>query len=236
MSTLLALLTPIALLNSIAKLPGGLAGVVTSLATPKPFLTASAYIFGKFVPFFVVGLLIAIGLDAAFDQTRSWARDIWQDPTGFIVVLQLVIGAAMVIVGYRFSRASHYQNHSKTAVQMTPIGAFSIGAGMTLIGLPGALFYFAAIDLILRAELPVPGIVKAILFYNLVYLSPLMLVVLSRRLFGEHVEPLFRAIAGFFDRWGTRLVFFGLLGLGALLVADAIGWFFDLPLLPSYLR
>ena len=169
MSTLLALLTPIALLNSVAKLPGGLAGVVTSLATPKPFLTASAFILGKFVPFFVVGLLIAIGLDAAFDQTRNWAREIWQDPTGFVVVLQLAIGATMVIAGYRFSRASHYQNQSKSEAPMTPFGAFSVGAGMTLIGLPGALFYFAAIDQILRAELAVPGIVKAVLFYNLVF-------------------------------------------------------------------
>ena len=236
MNTLLALLTPIALLNSIVALPSGLAGVVASLAARNPFLTASAFIFGKFVPFFVVGLLIAIGLDAAFDQITNWAVDIWRDPAGFVVLLQLVIGAAMVIFGYRFSRASHYQDQSTPTVRMTPIGAFSVGAGMTLIGLPGALFYFAAIEQILRADLAVPGIVKAILYYNLVYFSPLILVVLSRLLFGEQADPLFRTIARFFDRWGKRLIFFGFLGLGALLVVDAIGWFVDFPLLPSYLR
>ena len=236
MSTLLALLTPIALLNSVAIFPSGIAGVVASLAARKPFLTATAFISGKFVPFFIVGLLIAIGLDVAFDQLSTLARDFWQDPSGFVVVLQLIIGAAMVAFGYRYSRASRYQTHSKPAVRMTPIGAFSIGAGMTLVGLPAALFYFAAIDQILRTDPTVPEIVKAILYYNLVCFSPLVLIVLSRLMFGVHADPLFRAISKFFERWGKRLIFFGLLGLGALLVVDAIGWFVDFPLLPSYLR
>ncbi len=114
--------------------------------------------------------------------------------------------------------------------------AFSIAAGLTVVGLPSALLYFAAIDQILRADLRAPGIVNAVLFYNVVYLSPLMLIVLSRRLFGARADPLFGAVARFLERWGKRLMFFGLLGLGAVLVADAIGWFIGFPLLPSPIR
>jgi hypothetical protein len=42
-------------------------------------------------------------------------------------------------------------------------------------------------------------------------------------------------VARFLKRWGKQLLFFGLLGLGVVLVVDAIGWFFGFPLLPTYL-
>ncbi len=37
------------------------------------------------------------------------------------------------------------------------------------------------------------------------------------------------------ERRGKRLLFFGLLGLGLVLVIDAVGWFLGFPLLPTYL-
>jgi hypothetical protein len=236
MSALLALLTPIALINSIATLPAGIAGIVAALSAPKPYLTASAFIAGKFVPLFTFGLLLAVGLDAAFDQIGIWARDIWHDPHTSVVVLQLIIGGVMVVFAYRLSRASQHRPDRETTARMTPVGAFSVAAGATIVALPAALFYFAAIDQILRADLTAPGIVRAVLYYNVIYLSPLVLIVVTRRLFGSRADPLFQALAGFFGRWGKRLMLFGLLGLGAVLVADAIGWFVDFPLLPSYLR
>lgn len=236
MTALLVFLTPIALINSVSTLPSGLAGVAASLGAEKPFLTASAFIAGKFVPRFAFGLLLAIGLDYAFDGLRVRAREAWQDPATLVVLLQLVIGAVMVVFGYHLSRASRQRPDHASATPLTPASAFSIAAGMAVVGLPGAVLYFAAIDQILRAELPALGIINAVLFYNVVYLSPLMLIVLSRRLFGTRADPLFEAVAKFLERWGKRLMFFGLLGLGAVLVADAIGWFIGLPLLPSPIR
>jgi hypothetical protein len=117
---------------------------------------------------------------------------------------------------------------------MTPFRAFSVAAGLTLIGLPGALLYFAAIDQILRADLTALGIVKAVLYYNVVYLLPLMLIILSRRLLGTRVDPIFRAVAHFFERRGKQLIFFALLGVGVVLATDAVTWFLGFPLLPRY--
>jgi len=236
MNALLAVLTPIALINSVSTLPAGIAGIVTALGARKPYLTASTFLIGRFVPLFIFGLLLAIGLDAAFAKIGIWARDIWRDPNTLVVALQFIIGAVMVVSGYRHSRASRHRPDRETRPQMTPIGAFYIAAVATLVGLPGALFYFAAIEQILRAELSVPGIVKAVLFYNVIYLSPLGLIVLFRRVFGTLADPMFSAVKKFLEQWGKRLVFFGLLGLGAVLVADAIGWFIGFPLLPSYIR
>lgn len=46
MSELLAVLTPIALLNSVSLLPGAIAGIAASLATRQPYLTAGTFITG----------------------------------------------------------------------------------------------------------------------------------------------------------------------------------------------
>lgn len=212
-------------------LPSGIAGVVASLGTPKPTLTASAFIAGKFVPRFAFGLLLVLGLDAAFDQVNVWVQDMWRDPVVLLVVFQLLIGGAMVVFGYRLSKARQQRSDYASSMPMTPVRAFSIAASVATIGLPGALLYFAAIDQILRADPTVLGIVKALLYYHLILLLPLMLFVLACRLLGTRSDPIFAAVSRFFDQWGKRLLFFGLLGLGVVLVVDAVGWFMGFPLL-----
>lgn len=234
MIALLVILTPIALINSVAMLPSSIAGVAAALGARKPILTASGFIAGRFVPHFTFGLLLTFGLDAAFNRLEVWTRDAWQDPATLVVALQLIIGTAMVVFGYRLSRVSGYRPDGAPSKPMTPVGAFSVSAGLTIVGLPGALLYFAAIDQILKADLTAPGIVKAVLYYNVIYLLPLMLIVVSRGLLGTGVNPIFSAVARFLQRRGKQLMFFGLLGLGVVLAADAITWFLGFPLLPRY--
>lgn len=236
MNTLLAVLTPIALLNSLLFMPRGIAGIAVALGTRQPILTASALIAGIFAPNFVFGLLIAIGLDTTFDRLEVRARHLWQDADTLVIGLQLIIGAVMIVFAYRLSRISQRRSDDASSTRMTPVGAFSVSAGLTLMGLPSAVLYFAAIDQVLRADLTAPGIVKALLFFNVICLLPLMLLVLSRGLLGTRSDPLFRAVARFIGRWGRRLMFVGLLGLGVVLTLDAIGWFLGLPLLPIYIR
>ena len=118
---------------------------------------------------------------------------------------------------------------------MTPALAFSVAAGLTIAGLPHALLYFAAIEQILRADLTVAPIVKAVLYYNVVAFLPLILIVLVRGLVGARMDPFFEVVLRFFERRGKRLMFFALLALGVVLAVDAVGWFFGFPLLPSYL-
>ena len=62
MNTLLAVLTPIALLNSLSFLPSGIPGIAATLGARKPILTASALIAGKFVPNFVFGWFVGLPL------------------------------------------------------------------------------------------------------------------------------------------------------------------------------
>jgi len=236
MNNFLAILTSIALVNSVLFLPTGITGIAASLATQRPFMTAIAFVAGKFTPHFLFGLLIAVGLDATFDSLKLRAQVAWQDPDYWLVAVQLIIGIAMIMVAYLVSRGSRDPASSKSTKPVTPLGAFAVSAGMTLVGLPGALLYFAAIDQVLRANLTSLGVVGAILYYNLVLVSPLVLVIFLRRLLGTMVDPLFAAVSRFFERWGKKIVRLALLGVGTVLTLDAIGWFIEFPLLPSYLR
>lgn len=61
-----------------------------------------------------------------------------------------------------------------------------------------------------------------------------MSIVLASRLIGTRSDRIFAAVTGFVGQWGNRLMSFGLLGLGVVLVVDAVGWFFGFPLLPTY--
>lgn len=236
MYILLAVLAPIAFVSSLARLPGGIAGIAASLENPKATLTASAFIAGIFVPQFVFGLLLAMGLNSAINQINVWMQDMWRNPDTLFVALQLVIGAVMVLFGYRLSRGSQHRPETVSSTPTTPVRAFFIAAGLTIIGLPRAVLYFAAVDLILRADLNLSGIVKALLYYNLINLLPLMLIVLVRRLLGTRSDVIFAAVARFLERWGKRLVFYGLLGLGLVLLVDAIGWFLGFPLITPNFR
>ena len=199
MIELLAILTPIALINSLWILPYGIIGIVSSLATPRPTLTASAFIAGIFLPHFLFGLLLAIGVDTAIEQATAWLRETWRDRDLLLVLLQLVIGAVMVLFGYRLSYTEPNVARLGGAPQipMSPLRAFSVSAGFTIVKFPGAVLYFAAIDQILRADPPVLAIAKSLLFYNLVYLSPLILTVLARQSLGERVDRLLACVSEF---------------------------------------
>ena len=235
MSALLAVLTPIALINSVSMLPAGITGIVAALGTKQPYLTASAFIAGKLVTYFAFGLLLVFGLDAAFDRVNVWMQDVWRDPGMLDVVLQLVIGTVMAVFSYRLASASQQRRDHQASASMTPVGAFSMAAGLSIIGLPHAFLYFAAIDQILKADLTPTRVVQGLFYYNLLLLLPLMFIVLMRRTTGARSDPVFSAVAQFMERRGKRLLFFGLLALGLVLVTDAVGWFLGFPLLPTYL-
>ena len=101
-----------------------------------------------------------------------------------------------------------------------------------IVGMPGALPYFAALDQILRADASATGAVLALLWYNAVFLLPLVLVPVLSLVLGARSQPFFDAVSRFSEVWGRRLIAAALLLLGGLLVADGLGWFLGRPLFP----
>jgi hypothetical protein len=87
------------------------------------------------------------------------------------------------------------------------------------------------VDQILRADASTTGAVLALLWYNAVFLLPLVLVPVLRLVLGARSQPFFDAMSRFSEVSGHRLVAAALL-LGRLLVADGLGWFLGRPLFP----
>ena len=115
---------------------------------------------------------------------------------------------------------------------MTGRQAFTAGVGLTVVGMPGAVPYLGAINLILRDELAVAQALVALVFYNLLFVVPLVAIIVLREVMGARSQSLLDRVRALVDIWGKRIVISLLAALGAVLVADGIGWFLGHPLIP----
>ena len=232
MIDLMLVLTPIALLDSTSIIPLAIVLLVILLGGPSPLFRSAALLAGIFLTNAVSGLLILFGLQSVFDAINAYALKVWQDPNTEELILQLVIGLVLVVFGVRIARARKGPAEKEAPSTMTAGRALLAGAGLTIVGMPGAVPYLAAIDLILRSDLSTSQAVMVILFYNIVFVVPLAAIVLSRLLLGERSRALLEGVRRFLDTWGQRVVVSLMLVLGALLTIDGVGWFLGHPIIP----
>ena len=232
MTELLIVLTPIGLLDSTSMIPICIVILVVLLAGPRPLLSSSALIFGIFVTYVATGLLILLGLQSVFDEISAYTLRLWKNPETEELIFQVVIGAVLLAFGVRIAIARKGRTEQPVASDMTAAQAFLAGAGLTIVGLPGAVPYFAAIDLILRAEVTLLQRLLALGYYNIVFVTALAAIVALRLILGERSTGILDAVKRFFDIWGQRLIVALLVVLGVVLLADGIGWFLGHPLIP----
>ncbi len=232
MTELLIVLAPIGLLDSTSMIPICIVTLVVLLAGPRPLLRSSALIVGIFVTYVATGLLILLGLQSVFDEISAYTLRLWKNPETEELIFQVVIGAVLLAFGVRIAIARKGRTEQPVASDMTAAQAFLAGAGLTIVGLPGAVPYFAAIDLILRAEVTLLQRLLALGYYNIVFVTALAAIVALRLILGERSTGILDAVKRFFDIWGQRLIVALLLVLGVVLLADGIGWFLGHPLIP----
>ncbi len=232
MAELVLVLTPIALLDSTSIIPLCIVVLVILLGGPSPLFRSTALLAGIFVTYLVCGLLVLFGLQSVFDTINAYALKVWQDPNTEELIFQILIGFVLVVLGLRIARARKQQTEKKAPTAMTASRAFLAGAGMTIVGIPGAVPYLAAIDLILRSDQTTRQEVMVLVVYNIVFVAPLAAIVALSLVLGERSQRLLHNIRGFFDRWGQRLIVSLMLVLGALLIMDGVGWFLGTPLIP----
>ncbi|MBW1687344.1 MAG: GAP family protein [Deltaproteobacteria bacterium] len=234
MTELLLVLVPIALVDSTSMLPIGVPVMLAMLAAPRGPTACVAFLLGIFAVYLPCGIAIALGLGAVFERLGAWLAEAWaRTPGTSDLALQIAIGGALLAFGWKL--AGTRQKRGERAAErsgLAPPQAFTLGAGLMIVGMPGALPYFAAVDQILRADVSATGAVLAVLWYNAVFLLPLILVPVLRLVLGARSQPFFDAVSRFSEVWGRRLIAAVLLLLGGLLVADGLGWFLGRPLFP----
>jgi cytochrome c biogenesis protein CcdA len=211
--------------------PISIVPITTILAGRRALRGAVAFIAGVFVTYAAAGILAVMGLDVVFARLNARFTRFLKEPDTLDFALQIVIGVVLVVIGQRMANIRRSKERA-TPPDVTPWQAFVFAAGLVVVGLPGALPYFAAVDQMLRADLPAFHTVLAVLFYNLVFVSPLVGIVLARQLMGASADRFLNAINGFMETWGRRVIVIALIVLGLVLVVDGVGWFLGRPLIP----
>ncbi len=232
MLTLLFVLAAISLLDSTSMIPICIIPLAAILGGSRPILGAASFLTGIFLVYAGSGLLLLVGFDGLFDALGPSVSRWWNDPNTPELLLQLVVGGVML--GFAWRLAKVRQSHARPGVPgaVSPGRGFVLGTSLTLVGMPGAFPYFGAIDQILRAEFGRAASSFALLFYNVIFLVPLAALLVVRLVLPARSEAIFQRVASLADRWGRQLIVAVLVSVGAVLVADGIGWFLGYPLLP----
>ena len=233
MLELLATLLPISLIDSLSIIPVALVPIVVLLAGRKPVIGTVAFIGGIFLTYFPFGLLLLFGLDDIFESLANAFSAWWNsDPDFGEVILEIVVGFLMCVSAFKLMRKGQQTKQSpKGRSDMSPAQAFSLGAIINLSGMWGALPYFAAVAQILKEDLSTSGMVSSLLFYNLVFISPLFSLLVLHLILGARAEKWFTSFSKFIIDWGKRALIAGLMLLGITMIADGLGWLNGTPLL-----
>lgn len=237
MVELLLVLAPIALLDATSITPLCIVPLILLMGGPKPLRTSAGFLSGIFVSYVLCSILVLVGLQGFVQLAQDRFVAYWNHPDTIDIWLGIAIGAVMVLFGARLSaRRQPPPDDESSRVQegAGPWQAFVGGFVLTLVGLPGALPLFAAVDQILRADPGLAGELIAVLFYNVVFVAPLAFVLVLRIVSGDSVEPLLRRVGEVMGTWGRRLIVGGLIVVGLAFVADGIGWLLGQPLLPLF--
>ncbi len=231
MPTLLPVLAAISLLDSTSMIPICAVPLAATLGGSRPVLGAAGFLSGVLLVYAGTGLVLLIGFDILFDALGPIVSRWWNRPNTPELLLQLAVGSVMLGFSWRLAMARQSRAQPDAPGALPPGRAFALGVSLTMVGMPGAFPYFGAIDQILRADLGHASNGLALLFYNLIFLTPLATLWLVRLLLPARSELIFRQVAALADRWGRHLIVAVLVALGAVFVADAIAWLLGYPIL-----
>jgi hypothetical protein len=233
MFELLLTLTTISLLDSLSAVPIALIPLAIILNGRRPITGSLGFISGGFIVYFIFGIFILMGMDTLIDEYADrFIRYMKSEPDCVELVIQILIGFIMIYFAWQFSRKAPQDSKTKTYdSDITPVQAFTLSASINIIGLWGALPYFAAMAQILKADLETPSMIWILAYYNFIFALPLIGFIVLRALMGNRATALLNKITIVFSHWGKQIFVYSLYFLGPLLIADGIGWFIDYPIL-----
>ncbi len=233
MLELLLTLTTISLLDSMSAVPIALIPLAIILNGRTPLTGAISFISGGFIVYFIFGLLILLGLDNLIDKyAEQFISYMKSEPDCVELIIQIIIGFIMIYFAWQFSRKAPQDSNTRSYdTDIKPVQAFLLSASINIIGMWGALPYFAAMAQILKADLETASMIWILVYYNLVFALPLIGFILLRIMMGERAAVVLGKMTDFFSHWGKQVIVLSLYLLGPLLIADGIGWFTGYPIL-----
>ena len=233
MPELLLTLTTISLLDSMSAVPIALIPLAIILNGRTPVTGSLSFISGGFIVYFIFGLFILLGLDTLIDKyAERFILYMKSEPDCVELVIQILIGLIMIYFAWQFSRKAPQENKINSyGSDITPAQAFVMSATINIIGMWGALPYFAAMAQILKADLETASMIWILIYYNLVFALPLIGFIVLRIILGDKATVILSRMTEFFSHWGKQIFVISLFLLGSLLIVDGVGWFAGYPIL-----
>ena len=229
---LLLVLGSIALLDSTSIVPLCVVPLATILGGNRPILSSTAFLMGVFIVYLCCGLLLLAGFDALFQIVGAELAQRWKHPDTLDLLLQVTLGSVMIAFAWKLANTRQTHGEHGATGSMAPGQSFILGSVLTVIGLPGAFPYFGAIDQILRVG-PKPTVAAiTLVFYNLMFILPLVCLIIMKVYLGKASDLVFQRVAQFSELWGRRLIVSVLFLVGIALLVDGLGWFLGYPMLP----
>jgi cytochrome c biogenesis protein CcdA len=219
MHTLLVSLVAIAALDSLN--PTAIALQIYLLSTPRPIARSISFIFGVFLAYWAAGLLVILGLRQL--MMTVIADTDFSLPEPYLYTIQFLIGFALLIAGCSF-KTSTSADQEKRPKKLTMDRTFFMGMAMTILEFPTALPYLVAIEQIAKAKLDLFTIMSLLGLYNLVFVSPLIILVIIYIIFQQQSAILLRRINRSITIWSPQILRALMLGLGILLIIDCFAY------------
>ncbi len=213
-------------------LPLAIGPLIVALNDKAAFRLTAALVIGIALVYVLVGVAILFGMNALMDGFRPVLTRWWEDPNTAELIVQLVIGLILLGLAWKQGWDAADTAAPERKAEASAGSFFLLGATLSLVGLPGAVPYFGAIDQVLRQDLDQASNLVALLIYNLFFVSPLLFLVLVRTFSRELSQPVFDFVSASLQRYGARAFALAMGVLALAFVADAISWFIGQPITP----
>jgi cytochrome c biogenesis protein CcdA len=180
--------------------PATIAVAVVLATGRRPVPRLLFYALGTGITYFLGGLLLALG---PADLLHALLH---RRPTTPGYVAEVVVGVAALSAAAWIWTRKPGSAEKRVPTELSAPRAFLVGAGITLVDLPTALMYFAAIALIVRAKISAAAEVALLVIFNVAYVVPLLAVAVLAGVMGAKAEPLLERLRDLVVRWGHRLL------------------------------
>src|SRR5690606_21053111 len=170
------------------------------LQRSKPVRTVTAYMAGVYTSYFVVGVLLVLGIDALLTSYG----DALSSPGAYAV--QAVLGALMLWYSFKPVPNDAGSAGEKAAGAATLAALFGLGTVVTVVELTTAFPYLAATGILTLLQWPAYRWLAALALYNLIFVAPPFALLLIHEVLGRRAEGRLAALRGKLQRASHEVV------------------------------
>ena len=204
---------------------------VLLLTTENPIRNAVAYLIGLAGVYFLCGFGGYYALDALREiisrmfPYKNVPNRVYYQSEFFSGLILTAIGLWTFFRKKRAPRNRLIQWLLTKLIHMNGLFAFCIGGFISLVSFPGSIPYFLALTQYSALHLAVPGVLAYILFYNLIYASPMLLILGLYLYFREDTREYHDSLHEHARRLNLHLTTWTFVGFGLFAMLDAALFF-----------